>query len=136
MSEELVINAARSYTIGVRGRCLNTVRNHHFVIDDPSVGEEMTPAEHFLAGVSSCAVNLIDKTARESDIQLSGLSVEVEAFRLASDTSRFQHIDMRFVFDGVAQEQAQSLVDEYTRGCPLYGAAAAATTVNIDVSLA
>lgn len=42
MNEELVINAARSYTIDVPGRCLNTVRNHHFVIDDPSVGEEMT----------------------------------------------------------------------------------------------
>jgi uncharacterized OsmC-like protein len=135
MTEELVINNARSYTFGDSGRCLNTVRNHHFIVDDPEIGEQMTPAEHFLAGVASCAANLIQKTAGQTGVALSRLDVDLTGVRLKSDTSRFQHADMSFTFEGVSQAEADSLVEEYTRRCPLYGALALATTVNISVTV-
>lgn len=130
-ADELVINEAKSYTFGRQGRCLNTVRNHHFVIDDSEIGEEMTPSEHFLAGVASCAANLIQKMAGKEAIPLNKVTIDLKGVRLKSDTSRFQHADMTFTFAGVSQEQGQWLVDEYTRRCPLYGALASATTVNI-----
>lgn len=136
MNEDLVINGARSYTFGSPGRCLNTVRNHHFVIDDPEIGEEMTPAEYFLSGVTSCAANLIQKTAKESGVPLQRVDIDLQGVRLKNDTSRFQHADMSFVFEGVSQAQADSLVGEYTKRCPLYGALALATTVNISVTTA
>ena len=46
----------------VFGRVLCTARNHHFIVDGPlqngCPGEEVTPAEIFLAGVAACGVEL------------------------------------------------------------------------------
>ncbi|HKA51438.1 MAG TPA: hypothetical protein VKK19_17800, partial [Candidatus Dormibacteraeota bacterium] len=70
MSDELLLTKVRSSTSGVPGRSLNQVRNHHFVIDEPAhgggSGEEITPAESFLAGISACGVLLVERRAQET----------------------------------------------------------------------
>ena len=70
MSEQYLVNTVRSYSAGTVGRSMNTVRNHHFIIDSPTIGEEITSGDAFLAGVSSCGVTLVERAAEGAGIPL------------------------------------------------------------------
>jgi uncharacterized OsmC-like protein len=115
--DELVVNRVRSSTTETPGRSLSRVRSHELVIDEPvhagGPGEEITPAEAFLAGVSACGVLLVEGKARESKVRLDRLAVDIEAVRHRSDTSVFQRIDMVFRFSGPTHTQAVELVKHY-----------------------
>jgi hypothetical protein len=54
--------------------------NHHFVVDGPAQngcpGEAITPAEHFLAGVATCGVELVQVLAKSEGIPVSGIAVD------------------------------------------------------------
>ncbi len=69
-SEDLVVNRVHSSSTTTPGRALNQVRTHQLVIDEPThlggPGEEITPAEAFLAGVSACGVLLVQGRARDN----------------------------------------------------------------------
>src|SRR5215471_5513831 len=62
---------ARATSTGVFGRVLCSARNHYFVVDGPvqngCPGEEVTPAEIFLAGVAACGVELVQVLARSAN---------------------------------------------------------------------
>jgi uncharacterized OsmC-like protein len=117
MAQPMLVNRVRSYSTGTPGRCLNQARTHHFVIDEPpyrgGAGEEITPAEAFLAGVSACGVLLIEGYAREDGLPLRGVAVEIEATRNAGDPSAFAGVRMRFRLPGASADQAQALVRRY-----------------------
>ena len=78
-SEDLVVNRVHSSSTATPGRALNQVRTHQLVIDEPThlggPGEQITPAEAFLAGVSACGVLLVQGRARDLGVRLE----EVEA---------------------------------------------------------
>ena len=115
--DELVVNRVRSSTTDTPGRSLSRVRNHELVIDEPvhagGPGEEITPAEAFLAGVSSCGVTLIEMHAKETGVPLAGLDVTIEGTRTAAEPNRFARVSMTFEVGGVSQTQAESLVETY-----------------------
>ena len=111
--EATTINSVRSYSSGVRGRSIANVRNHHFVVDEPWIGEAQTPAETFLAGVSACAVGLIEHVANERGTALSHADVKIEGFREAANPSYFQKVEMTFQLDGVDDAGARDLVAAY-----------------------
>ncbi len=117
MAEELLVTRAESRTVGIPGRSLNTVRNHHFVIDEPAYGggpgEEVTPAEAFLAGISACGVLLVDAFAREAGWPLAGVWATIEGVRLRDDPANLQEVNLRFELAGVSQAQALELVERY-----------------------
>jgi uncharacterized OsmC-like protein len=115
VSDEYVVNTVRSYSSGTVGRSLNTVRNHHFVIDSPSIGEEIGSGDAFLAGISSCGVNLVEVLARDTGVPLRRTEVTIDGIRNRRDTSVFERIDLQFVLTGPTQEQGESLVDSYKR---------------------
>ena len=104
--------AARSMSSGTFQRSLNSVRNHHFVLDSPGVGEEVTTGESFMVGISSCGVTLIEGAAQEESIPLRHIDVEIAAFRSDdAPTPDLERIDMAFVLHGVDDRQATHLVD-------------------------
>ena len=112
MSGDLPRYAARSTSSGTFQRSLNQVRNHHFVLDSPSVGEEVTTGESFMVGISSCGVTLIEGAARDEGIDLRSIEVEIGAFRSDSaPTPDLERIDMAFLLYGVSDQQAMHLVD-------------------------
>jgi uncharacterized OsmC-like protein len=115
MTEEYVVNSVRSYSSGTVGRSLNTVRNHHFVIDSPSIGEEIGSGDAFLSGISSCGVNLVEVLARDTGVPLRRTEVTIDGLRSLEDTSVFARIDLRFVLSGPTREQAEFLVDSYKK---------------------
>src|SRR5438105_7974319 len=113
--DELVVNQVHSSSTATPGRALNQVRTHQLVIDEPThlggPGEQITPAEAFLAGVSACGVLLIQGKARNSGVRLDQVEVSIEAIRHRRDTSVFQRIDMAFRLSGPMQEEAIDLVE-------------------------
>lgn len=118
MSEDgLLVTRVQSRSIGVPGRSLNTARNHHFVIDEPGYaggpGEEITPAEAFLAGVSGCAVLLTEAYARGQGLPLARAEVDIEGIRRLDAPQDFQRVEMRFRLYGVGDEDARRLVEAY-----------------------
>jgi len=116
-SDELVVNRVHSSSTSTPGRALNKVRTHQLVIDEPThlggPGEQITPAEAFLAGVSACGVLLVQGRARDSGVRLEQVEVNIEAVRHSSDTSIFQRIDMLFRLAGPSETEANDLVEHY-----------------------
>ena len=112
MSQEQPRYAARSASSGTFQRSLNQVRNHHFVLDSPGVGEEVTTGESFMVGISSCGVTLIEGAAKDEGIDLRHIEVEIGAYRSDdAPTPDLERIDMSFVLYGVDGQQAAHLVD-------------------------
>jgi uncharacterized OsmC-like protein len=118
-TDELVINRVSSSSTATPGRAVNLVRNHQLVIDEPThlggPGEQITPAEAFLAGVSACGVLLVQGRARDTGVRLDQVEATIEGVRHRSDTSVFQRIDMRFRLAGPTQTEAIDLVEHYKR---------------------
>ena len=115
--DDLVVNRVQSRSTSTPGRSISQIRQHQLVIDEPThlggPGEEITPADAFLAGVSACGVLLVQGRARDTSVKLDTIEVGLEAVRNRSDTSIFQRIDMLFRLSGPSQAQAVDLVEHY-----------------------
>src|SRR5207248_3792082 len=102
--EDLVVHRVPSSSTTTPGRALNQVRTHQLVIDEPThlggPGEEITPAEAFLAGVSACGVLLVQGRARDTRVRLDSVEATIEGIRHRSDTSVFQRIEILFRLKG------------------------------------
>lgn len=116
-ASELVVNKVRSSSTQTPGRSLNAIREHTLVIDEPThlggPGKEITPADAFLTGVAACGVLLVQGRARDTNVELQRIEVDLEAVRHRSDTSVFQRIDMHFKLRGPSQQEATALVEHY-----------------------
>jgi uncharacterized OsmC-like protein len=117
----------RAYSVDARstdtfGRVLCSARDHHFVVDGPvqngCPGEEITPAELFLAGVASCGVELVHVFARQEELPLERVSVSVSGAMdlddpVREDVTVFNSVRVAFAFAGVDREQAEHLVERF-----------------------
>lgn len=117
----------REYEVQARstevfGRVLCTSRNHHFVVDGPvqngCPGEAITPAEVFLSGVSACGVELLQVLARQSNIPLQGVTVNISGRMDRSKPAHpkftvFNSVNVRFRLSGVNHQQAEQLVEDF-----------------------
>ena len=112
--------AARS--TDVFGRVLCSARQHHFVIDGPvqngCPGEELTPAEAFLAGIAACAVELIHVFAREEELPLRTVQAGIEGDLDRDNPARpdvtvFNRVNLRIRLEGVDGGQAERLVERF-----------------------
>ncbi|HET7871378.1 MAG TPA: OsmC family protein [Terriglobales bacterium] len=106
----------------VFGRVLCSARNHHFIVDGPvqngCPGEEVTPAEIFLAGVACCGVELIQVLAKSAEIPLSAVNVSIRGAMDRSrpvrpDVSLFNSVRLDFKFSGITDQQAKQLVESF-----------------------
>jgi len=117
--EDLVVNRVHSTSTATPGRALNQVRTHELLIDEPThlggPGEQITPAEAFLAGVSACGVLMVQGRARDTGVRLDQVEATIEGIRHRSDTSVFQRIEINFRLKGPSQAEADELVEHYKR---------------------
>jgi uncharacterized OsmC-like protein len=127
--EELVFNRVRTVSSGQPGRAVGEVRQHFFVVDDPTIGESMTAADYFVSGVAACASNHMELKAHNEGMPLQRIEVELEARRDRLDTSVFLGVDMDIVFYGIDEAQAHSLLEAYKSHCPLYKTVSAVVDV-------
>jgi len=113
---------AQAVSTDLFGRVLCSARNHHFVIDGPvqngCPGEEVTPAEIFLAGVASCGVELVQVLAKSAGIGLKGIAVRIQGQMDRSkpvrpDVSLFNSVRLEFQMKGVNDHEARQLVESF-----------------------
>lgn len=106
----------------VFGRVLCGARNHHFVVDGPvqngCPGEEITPAEIFLAGVACCGVELVQVLAKTEDIPLKKVNVIIRGTMDRSrpvrpDVSLFNSVQLYFRMSGITDQQAKQLIASF-----------------------
>jgi len=106
----------------VFGRVLCSARNHHFVVDGPvqngCPGEEVTPAEIFLAGVACCGVELVQVLAKTEAILLKTVNVSIRGTMDRSrpvrpDVSLFNSVQLHFRMSGITDQQANQLIASF-----------------------
>src|SRR5918912_581371 len=106
------------------GRVLCSAGTHHFVVDGPTSngcpGEAITPGELFLAGVATCAVELVQVLARAQQVPLQAISATISGVLDSSkpvrpDVTLFNAIRLHFHLKGVTQEQGSQLVQAFKR---------------------
>ena len=119
----------RKYEVAARstvvfGRVVCSARQHHFIVDGPvqngCPGEELTPVELFLSAVASCGVELIQVIARDEEIPLRSVAVEVHGMidrgkQARPDVTLLSQVRLRFFLEGVADPQAKLLVEGFKR---------------------
>ena len=112
----------RAASTGTFGRVLLSARDQHLVVDRPAQngcpGEALTPAELFLGGVATCAVELVEVLARQQGIDVAGVEAHMagvvdRAHEVRSDVTVFSSASLRFVLRGVGDEDAATLVEAF-----------------------
>jgi uncharacterized OsmC-like protein len=109
------VETVRSTSSGTIGRAVNTARGARVAFDSSSrpQPDALTNSEAFLAAVSSCGVTLIEMDAQQKGVALGGMTVTIEGTRTAAQPNRFAKVHMAFELHGVAQAEAEKLVETY-----------------------
>jgi len=106
------------------GRVLCSARDQHFVVDGPvqngCPGEAVSPGELFLAGVATCAVELVQVLAKDQNVPVQAVSATIEGVQdrsqpVRSDVSVFNSVRLEFHLSGVTAEQGTQLVEAFKR---------------------
>ena len=106
----------------VFGRVLCGARNHHFIVDGPEQngcpGEEVTPAEIFLAGVACCGVELVQVLAKSGNVPIEAIDVKIRGSMDRSkpvrpDVTLFNSVRLNFRLRGPSDEQAGQLIETF-----------------------
>jgi uncharacterized OsmC-like protein len=135
MNDDLIVNNVLSASTHVFGRTLNSARIHHFIIDgtnEPT--EELTPVEVFLSAVSSCAVQQVERFAREDGVPVVRVEASIEGIRSHEDPSVFQSASLQVHVFGPSQEDAEALVTRFRGRCPLFRTLNTAVEVQVSVT--
>ena len=120
-------NEVRNYTVRARstdthGRVLCNVRNHYFIVDGPvqngAPGEEVTPAELFLASIAACGVELVQAFAKADAIPLRAIDVDIagsldRANPVRKDVNVLNSVRLRIHLTGVTAAQGATLIDRF-----------------------
>ena len=114
---------AETASSGMPGRALARIRTNNFVVDDYAVapyngpGEEPGAGELFLAGITTCAVLMIERLARAEELPLEHVRATMEASR---DTAQpiggipvLDSAHLELGFRGLTREQAGQLVQMF-----------------------
>ncbi len=115
---------AETASLGIAGRALARVRDRTFVVDDYAMppyngpGEEPGAAELFLAGVTTCAVLMLERIARADGLPLAHVRASMEASRdpdaqPPGAPPTFDSARLTFALRGLTREQAGQLVETF-----------------------
>lgn len=114
--------AAAARSTDTFGRVQCGIRNHHFIVDGPvqngCPGEEVTPAELFLASIAACGVELVQVLARDAKIALQSIAVDIAGFMDRNNPVRpgvtlFNSVQMRFALGGVSAAEGADLIERF-----------------------
>lgn len=110
MADGVTVTSVTSVSTATKGRVINSARHNHWVIDSPSgPGEAVSTGESFLAGLSACAVTLVQGVAAADGVALGPLAVDVASYRVPDKPYDYDHIDVTFRYEGLAQAEAERL---------------------------
>ena len=110
MADGMTVTAVTTVSTATKGRVINSARQNHWVIDSPSgPGEAVSTGESFLAGLSACAVTLVQALAAADGVALGPLSVDIASYRGPDKPYDYDHIDVAFRYEGLPLAEAERL---------------------------
>lgn len=124
MSTDIRMYDVTGRSTDVFGRVMCSARHHEFLVDGPlqngCPGEEVTPAELFLASIAACGVELIQVLGRQNGIEIPRLEARVhgmmdKANPVRSDHSVFNRVRIHLQFEGTSPEQAFELAEQFKK---------------------
>ena len=108
--------AASTNSSGIEGRAICNARNNHWISDDGG-GDAVYSGELFLSGISSCAVNMVERIAIEENIPVDYMDVGAEAYRdpdkAQGEITVYDAIRINFEMWGLDDDQAHHLVQTW-----------------------
>ena len=114
--------AAKAVSTETFGRVLVTARDQELIIDGPvqngCPGEKITPPEAFLGAVASCGVELVHVIARDGNVPLKSVHIDIEGSIDRSNQPRagvtlFNSVRLNFHLTGVSDRQGQLLIEGF-----------------------
>ena len=130
----------QSRSTGIPGRYILSAPGKHMVVDaspaSGGAGESFVAQELLVGALATCAQAVVHAKGEELSTTPSSVLVEVESERdVEARTPAYSSVRMDFTFGGITEDQAKTLVGEFTRGCPIYHAVGSATTIKVSVSV-
>lgn len=114
MADKATATTVTSASTATKGRVINSARHNHWIIDSPTgPGEAVSTGESFLAGLSSCAVTLVQAVAVSEGISLGPLSVDVSSYRTPDKPYDYDHIDVSFRYQDLPLVDAERLTEQW-----------------------
>lgn len=116
--------SAQARSTDTFGRVQCAIRNHHFIVDGPvqngCPGEAVTPAELFLASIAACGVELVQVLAKQGNLALRGVAVQItglldRAKPVRPDVTLLNSVGLNFQLTGVSAQQGADLIDQFKR---------------------
>jgi uncharacterized OsmC-like protein len=116
MAELTLAYKARCFSSGAQGPAICNARPHAGVADD-SGGEEIGAGEMFFGGIAACAVNMVERIAKQEQIPLDWMDVSVESYRdpekPQGEHTLYDDVRVHFQMWGVDDDQGQHLVNTW-----------------------
>lgn len=125
-------------TTGQPGRYILSAEGRHMVVDASAmtggVAEAFVAQELLVGALATCAQAVIFAKGEEFGLHPSSVTVKVESDRDPEVSPPvYSSITMDFVLEGLSQEEAQRLVDQFTTLCPIYYTVSQAAPVTVSV---
>ncbi|MEM7035296.1 MAG: OsmC family protein, partial [Chloroflexota bacterium] len=125
------------------GRAFVNVRGNYSVVDSvPPLGgpnEAVNPLDLLLAAQGTCGTFIAEKAALDMDIPLDGASLGIEVdfdpkgVKDGSVSPHIQAMRVNWEMSGVDDAQADTIVNEWLKRCPIYNTLKRATDITVMI---
>ncbi|MCO5182458.1 MAG: OsmC family protein [Anaerolineae bacterium] len=128
------------------GRAIVSARGNHFIIDSvpPLEGpnEERNPLDLILGSLATCGSFIFERVAEEQTLSLTDIVTEVEAdfdpsgVAGADVNPRIQTLRVNITVNGISQEQANMMVEQFEQRCPIYTTLSRSAPIDVSLTVA
>lgn len=127
-----------------KGRAIVTARGHHMIVDSPpplgGPNEELNPLDLLLGALATCGAFVIETAARERNISLQSVTLDVEGDFDPRGVKGVEGINpmitefrIKVFIEGVTPEQKIEMIEQFKRRCPVYTTLSRATAIKFEI---
>lgn len=143
----MATTSASSNLSNQAGRAIAAARGHHAIVDSPpplgGPNEELNPLDMLLVALASCGTFVIETAARERDIPLESVAIDVAGDFDPRGVKGVEGINpmltefrVKVSVVGPTQAQTIALVEQFKARCPVYTTLSRATSIKFEIARA
>jgi uncharacterized OsmC-like protein len=126
------------------GRAIVAARGHHLIVDSPpplgGPNEELNPLDLLLGALATCGTFVIETAARERNIALESVTLDVEGDfdprgvkGVAGINPMITEFRVKVSIEGATNEQKAALIEQFKVRCPVYTTLSRATAIEFEL---
>ena len=145
MTPRLATASVTTQLLGLRGRTIVNIKEHHQVVDSPlylgGPNEEVNPIDLMLTALATDSLFVCEKIAQQMRIPLDDLKINISADFDPRGVlgepvdAGLSALSVQMVMSGLNEAQAKALVDAFKSRCTLYVTLCRAVKIDLNVSL-